>query len=211
MPMIENLEIWIYSLLASSGEILSISSLAYLLSPFRSKRFLIKITWSFFLLFFLFLSIYYVILNIVDYLQYDTTTSIQTIYEQQPEFPTISICSRIDSNFEIKILDFWLNNENLTNEWKNHIEQYGDVYFGKCYRFNSGFNWTNQSVEIKKSKKISAEEGLWLMFYSNTSLDFGELKIHIHNNYIFSVLLLHFLIYLFYHLCIYTNFSHFLL
>ncbi len=35
--------------------------------------------------------------------------------------------------------------------------------------------------KIKKSKKISAEEGLWLSFYSNTSLDFGELKIFIHN------------------------------
>jgi len=58
-------------------EILSASSIAYLLSPFRSKRFLIKILWSFFLLIFLFLSIYYVILNIIDYLKYDTITSIQ--------------------------------------------------------------------------------------------------------------------------------------
>jgi len=165
----------------SINEILSISSLAYLLSPFRSKRLLIKITWSFFLLFFLFLSIYYVILNILDYLQYDTTTSIQTIYEQQPEFPTISICSRIDSNFEIKILDFWLNNENLINEWKNHIEQYNDAHYGKCYRFNSGLNWTNQSIEIKKSKRIGSDEGLWLTLYANTHLVFSELKILFHN------------------------------
>jgi len=86
------------------NEILSTSSLAFLLSPFRSKRFLIKITWSFFLLLFLFLSIYYVILNILDYLKYETTTSIQTIYEQEPEFPTISICNRLNKDFEIKIL-----------------------------------------------------------------------------------------------------------
>ena len=68
------------------NEILSASSLAYLTSPFRSKRLLIKIIWSLFLLIFLFLSIYYVILNILDFLKYETTTSIQTIYEQQPEF-----------------------------------------------------------------------------------------------------------------------------
>jgi hypothetical protein len=162
-------------------EILSASSIAYLLSPFRSKRFLIKILWSFFLLIFLFLSIYYVILNIIDYLKYDTITSIQTIYDQEPEFPTVSFCNNLDKNFELNILLFWFNNLDLINEWKNHIEKHIDLNNGKCYRFNSGFNWTNQSVEIKKSKKISAEEGLWLMFYSNTSLDFGELRIFIHN------------------------------
>ena len=85
-------------------EILAASSLAYLLSPFRSKRFLIKIIWSFFLLIFLFFSIYYVVLNIIDYLKYDTITSIQTIYEQEPEFPTISICSNNESKLKIKII-----------------------------------------------------------------------------------------------------------
>ena len=135
-------------------EILSASSLAYLLSPFRSKRLLIKIIWSLFILIFLFGSIYYVILNIIDYLKYETTTSIQTIYEQESEFPAISICSRIDSNFEINIILFWFNNENLTNEWKNHIQQFNDAFYGKCYRFNSGLNWSNQSIEKKNQKEL---------------------------------------------------------
>ncbi len=56
-------------------DILSASSLAYLLSPFRS-------IWSLFLFIFLLLSIYYVTLNILDYLKYDTITSIYTINEQ---------------------------------------------------------------------------------------------------------------------------------
>jgi len=56
-------------------EILAASSLAYLLSPFRS-------IWSLFLFIFLLLSIYYVTLNILDYLKYDTITSIYTINEQ---------------------------------------------------------------------------------------------------------------------------------
>jgi hypothetical protein len=162
-------------------EILSASSLAYLTSPFRSKRILIKILWSLFLLIFLFLSIYYVILNILDYLKYETTTSIQTIYEQEPEFPTISFCNRFNKDFNLNLTVLWFNDINLINEWKNHIEQFYESHYGNCYRFNSGFNWSNQSIEIKKSKKISAEEGLWLSFYSNTSLDFGELKIFIHN------------------------------
>jgi hypothetical protein len=162
-------------------EILAASSLAYFLSPFRSKRLLIKIIWTLFILIFVSGSIYYAILNILDYLKYETTTSIQTIYEQEPEFPTISFCNRFNKNFELKILLFWFNNLNLIKEWKNHIEKFYDSHYGCCYRFNSGFNWKNQSIEIKKSKKISAEEGLWLSFYSNTSLDFGELKIFIHN------------------------------
>jgi len=121
-------------------EILAASSLAYLLSPFRSKRFLIKIIWSLFMLIFLFGGIYYVILNILDYLKYETTTSIQTIYEQEPEFPTVSFCNRFNKDFELKILLFWFNNLNLIKEWKNHIEKFYDSHYGCCYRFNSGFN-----------------------------------------------------------------------
>ncbi len=78
-------------------------------------------------------------------------------------------------------MDIWFNNENLTNEWKNHIEQYSDVYFGKCYRFNSGLNWTNQSIEIKKSKRIGSDEGLWLTLYANTTYDLSDLIILFHN------------------------------
>jgi len=163
------------------NEILSASSLAYLTSPFRSKRLLIKIIWSLFLLIFLFLSIYYVILNILDFLKYETTTSIQTIYEQQPEFPTVSFCSKFDRNFELNILFFWFNNEDLIKEWKNHIEHFYESHYGNCYRFNSGLNWTNKSIEIKKSKRIGPDDGLGLIFYSNTSLDFGEIRIYIHN------------------------------
>ena len=130
----------------SIKEILSASSLGYLLSPFRSKRLLIKIIWSFFLLLFCFGSIHYSILNILDYLKYETTTSIQTIYDQNPEFPTVSFCSKFDKNFELNILFFWFNNVDYINEWKNHIEQFIDSDNGKCYRFNSGLNWKNQSI-----------------------------------------------------------------
>jgi hypothetical protein len=49
----------------------------------------------------LFGSIYYVILNILDYLKYETTTTIKTIYEEESEFPTISFCSKIDSKYWI--------------------------------------------------------------------------------------------------------------
>jgi hypothetical protein len=160
-------------------KILAGSSLAYLLSPFRSKRFLIKIIWSLFLVLFLFGSIYYVILNILDYLKYDTTTSIQTIYEQESEFPTISICSRIDSNFEIKIIDFWFNS--IEQSIDKDLQSYNDSSFGKCYRFNSGTTNKNETIFIKKSRKSGFDDGFFLSFYSNTTFDYGRFFISIHN------------------------------
>ncbi len=62
--------------------IYSSSSLAYLISPIRSKRLLlIKLVWIIFLIVVFFASVYYVVLNVLDYLQYETTTSIFTINE----------------------------------------------------------------------------------------------------------------------------------
>ncbi len=165
----------------SIREILSASSLAYLLSPFRSKRLLIKIIWSLFLVLFLFGSNYYVILSILDYLKYETTTSIQTIYEQEAEFPTISICSRYESAAEIKILDFWFNNKEQSID--KDLQVNNDSSFGKCYRFNSGGknNKNERIIPIKKSKKSGFDDGFQLSFYSNTSFDYGRFIISIHN------------------------------
>jgi hypothetical protein len=161
------------------NEILSASSLAYLLSPFRSKRILIKILWFMFILIFLFGSIYYVILNILDYLKYDTSTSIYTIYEQESEFPTISICSQDKLELSIEILDFWFNNKEQFIDID--LQVYKDSSFGKCYRFNSGKNNNNEIIPIKKSKKSGLDDGFYLNLYSNATLDYGRFIILIHN------------------------------
>jgi len=70
--------------------------------------------------------------------KYDATTSIESINEQESEFPTISFCMKHDNIFEIEIKDIWFNNQNLIEEWQNHIESYQDLVYGQCYRFNSG-------------------------------------------------------------------------
>jgi hypothetical protein len=145
-------------------EIISSSSLAYLISPIRSKRLLIKLVWIIFLIGFLFASIYYVVLNVLDYLQYETTTSIFTINEQEAEFPTVSFCREGDPNFEFKFLYIFFKNEDLIDKWQNHFESYTDSTYGKCYRFNSGKNMSNQTIPIKRT--ISGlNEGFWLNFY----------------------------------------------
>jgi hypothetical protein len=162
-------------------EIISSSSLAYLSSPFRSKRLLIKLVWIIFLIGFLFASIYYVVLNVLDYLQYETTTSIFTINEQEAEFPTVSFCCENDLMFDFKLLYFVFKNEDFKQEWQNHFESYTDATYGKCLRFNSGKNMSNQTIPIKKS--ISGRnEGFWLNLYYNSTFDENSLVIYIHNH-----------------------------
>jgi hypothetical protein len=161
----------------SIREIISSSSLAYLLGPIRSKRLLIKLVWIIFLI----ASIYYVVLNVLDYLQYETTTSIFTINEQEAEFPTVSFCCEGDPNFDFKLLYFTFKNEDLINKWQNHFESYTDSTYGKCYRFNSGKSMSNESIPIKRS--ISGiNEGFWLNLYFNSTLDEVSLMIYIHNH-----------------------------
>jgi hypothetical protein len=150
-------------------EILLSSSIAYLLSPIRSKRLLIKIVWIIFLIVLLFSSFYYVILNILDYLKYDTTTSIYEINELESEFPTISFCLKNNLIFEIDIKEFYFNNIKLIEEWKNHIESYQDPMMGQCYRFNSGLNMSNQSIPIKKSKTSGLFDGFWFKVNSKSN------------------------------------------
>jgi len=106
-------------------------------------------------------------------LKYDTITSIQTIYESDSEFPTISICNIYESELNIKILNFWFNN--IKQSFESDLRAYDDSSYGKCFRFNS-------DKIIKYSKKSGYDDGLILNFYLNTSLDYGELYISIHNH-----------------------------
>jgi len=163
-------------------EILAASSLAYLLSPTRSKRLFIKVICILFMIIFFSASFYYVLLNIFDYLQYDTITSIYQVHEQEADFPTISFCDTRDSNFNIKIIYFWFQNENLLKEWPNHFESYVDKKYGRCYRFNSGKNMFNQTIPIKKSIRAGLDDAFYLNFYFNTTYDSSLPMIYIHNN-----------------------------
>jgi hypothetical protein len=76
--------------------------------------------------------------------------------------PNISFCMKNDNIFEIEIISLWLNNKDLKNKWQNHFEFYQDLYYGQCYRFNSGLNMTNQSISFKNLKTSGLDDGLWL-------------------------------------------------
>ncbi len=103
----------------STKLILDSSSLQFLLSPFKSKRILIKIIWFCFLFVFLFISNYYVYLNVIDYLNYDSFTSIYEITEKESQFPTITLYNQNDKLFNLKVLNFFFNNEKIKGKLAN--------------------------------------------------------------------------------------------
>ena len=59
----------------------------------RSKNCVIKILWSIALVTSTICGSYFVIKNSLDYLKYETVTTISLIEENEVEFPTLSFCS----------------------------------------------------------------------------------------------------------------------
>ena len=161
-------------------EILSISSLQFLLKPISSKRLLIKIINIIFLMLSLCLSIYLVISSIIEFLKYDTNTSIRTITEKDPKFPVVSFCPTGDLNY-VSIAELWFNNEYFnsnSSEWADHFEIFHDSSFsGGCYRFNSGMNMKNEKLLIKKSKRSGYDNGFYIGFKSDSK----SFYVSIHN------------------------------
>ena len=163
----------------SIENILSSTSLQFLLSPIRTKRKFIKILNTCFLIASLIVSVIMITQNITEYLNYKTVTSIQIINEIEPEFPTVSFCPSNQTAF-LDINYLWLNNEKMSDDWHYHLEVFTDTSLGKCYRFNSGLNIFNKTIPIKRSKRGGISDGLHT--YLNTSKDFGSVYIFIHNN-----------------------------
>jgi hypothetical protein len=164
-------------------ELLLDSSIANLLNPIRAKRLPVKILWIIFLFGFLFGSIYYVVLNIKDYLKYDTTTSIYEINEHEAEFLTISFCnSNSIRNYltDFKLDSAYFNNEQIYWEWIDHFENYTDLIYDECYRFNSGKDMQGKSIPIKKSKFSGIEDGLIFRFQVSNKIK--SIRIHFHNH-----------------------------
>ncbi len=163
-------------------KILKDSSLQFLLRPIKSLHKLIKIMWIVFLIVFFFLTIYLCYKNIQSYLNYDVITSIYENVEKDPEFPTITFCNEFIKYSGIKFIGVEFNLVDLTDTWKNHFEKYEDLSFGTCYRFNSGLNMSNQSIEIKRSKRKGRQSGFQLNFYFDSKRDYGEMIVFIHNH-----------------------------
>jgi hypothetical protein len=92
---------------------------------------------------------YFVIDNIIDFLKYNTVTTLQEVYEQQPQFPTISICGNPPLNMSIDKLFLRVRFDRIDETNLSKIfEEFNDNVYGKCFRFNSGRNIYNETYDI---------------------------------------------------------------
>ena len=128
---------------------------------------------------------FFVIDNIIDYLKFNTVTTIDLINERESQFPTVSICGypRINLSLEKTILNVRFDRIDIKN-FSQIFEEYYDSVYGKCFRFNSGKNIYNQSIPILSSSTSGKPNDLKINLYADipNKYDFSELLIYIHNH-----------------------------
>lgn len=145
----------------------------------RTKYISLKIIWLILLLISTSCCIYYIIDSYSAYLDYETVTTIKKFSKDSMIFPVVSICNEY-KKLSTSFLNFSFNANNLKS-WKKHMEVYNDATYGICYRFNSGFNFTNQTNPFKYSTLGGPIYGLKMDLYAPSDYDFNRLKIFIHD------------------------------
>jgi len=154
----------------------------------RSKRLFNKVFWLCFLLLGSAVTSFYIYESVNEYLSFEVVTVIRTEYEQPADFPVVTFCSEtngiihgppIDMSNLSKIIlpksKFGYDDSIGSNPY-NHFESFISQDYGQCYRFNSGKNMSNHSIEIKKSTIGGRDDSLELYFGENNGL-----VIFIHN------------------------------
>jgi hypothetical protein len=151
-----------------------------------TKHTFIKIMWLIFTLISFGITSNLTVKITLDYLEYNTISSVVIIQEFKSQFPTITLCrtpSFINNSLEDFILRLRYNfvyETNLTNFFQSF---YDDVY-GQCYRFNSGINLNNERVNLLNSSKKGLLHGLRMDLYQNIpkEYDFNKIRLFIHNH-----------------------------
>jgi hypothetical protein len=111
---------------------------------------------------------------------------VQTVFEQPSEFPTITICPYIPGYFNNYSLFTSINPSgtrfgydlSVGTDPKNHFEVIISQQYDICFRFNSGKNFTNHTIPIKKSFIGGREDIFRLSLIKNFESD---LVLWIHN------------------------------
>jgi len=166
-------------------ELLEVSTTHGLPNIVRAKNLTILIMWIIVTFISTCAGSYFVIDNIIDFLKYNTVTSLETINEQQSQFPTVSICGFTSLNMSIDKLFLRVRFDRIdeTNLSKI-IEEYNDNVYGQCFRYNSGRNIYNETYDILNATKSGKPNNLKMNFYVDIpdGYDFPELLIFIHNH-----------------------------
>lgn len=164
------------------NEIISSSSIIGLPNLFKTKRTLFKLIWSISLVISACVCIYYQANLIIDYLDYEVVTTISQMYEPNMQFPTVTICNEKNASFQFRPVRLNLNFNDYVSEWQNHIEPFNDLFYGNCYKFNSGYDYFKNRIEIKHLQATSRIYGFILELNVENYFDSNSIIIFIQNN-----------------------------
>ena len=127
-------------------------------SVFRTERIFFKIMWFIFFLISLSIGLWTIVSSILDFLNYDVVTQVDVIYEIPTQFPTVTFnnLKSQKTNYTLEqILIYCSYDEQPCNV--NDFEISDDKLI---FKFNSGFNKTQQSIPFKTSSLPGKETGL---------------------------------------------------
>jgi len=177
----------------------AVSSADGLATVVKSERLLVKLIWIVAILCSLASCLYMTFGIVANYLEYRVVTKMDIIKEKYSQFPTVSICNSAGGfstsssllygtleGFNQTLLNCYFNGEKtcLYNPGQ-FFEPYNDSMYGNCYRFNSGYNFTGDIVDILNSTYPGLQYGLVLDFYipfNSFVNDYLQLIVHIHNS-----------------------------
>ncbi len=168
-----------------TSSLLEVSTAHGLPNIVRAKNVTILIMWSIVTFVSTCACFYFVIDNILDFLKYNTVTTFQEVYEQQSQFPTISICGypSINKSLDKLLLKVRFDRIDETN-LSRIFEEFNDNVFGKCFRYNSGRNIYNETYNILNATKSGKPNNLKMKFYVDIpdGYDFPGIVFFMHNH-----------------------------
>ena len=161
-------------------ELLSASTAHGIPNIVKSDYLIIKIMWAIFFIASTCAGSYFTLDSILDYFKFNTITTIQVIGEEQPEFPTVSLCGFPQFNSSVESI---ISKIKFQNDYKNNLssvfEEFDDPVFSKCFRFNSRKD--NQSLLKTSTTGLSHNLRIQFDLKVPDEFDFAELLINIHN------------------------------
>lgn len=146
----------------------------------RTQRTCLKLMWIFFITASSLGCIYTITKSVTEYLNFEIVTKIKSYTENVVQFPVVLICDADSTSFEFEVLSMYFGYYKLKS-WKDHLEVYNDPGYGRCYRFNSGKNYYGDTIPFYNISAYGPEHCFQINFYANNSDEFGQYKVHIHN------------------------------
>lgn len=164
-------------------KVLSSSSAHGIPNIIKAKHNIIRLAWIISFIFSLAVCIYFIATSIKSFLDFDVITKIEEISEQVTEFPTVSFCKYWGFNESLSEIIAYCRfgfDEDCQHNPEKYFEPFIDNYYGRCFSFNSGKNFTGHQRPILNSNQIGVYKNFWLSLHINDS-SFNTLMVVIHN------------------------------